>query len=180
MIVNVTLDGFVPNDNKLTDAGNGIYTYTVTQSGEQEFKVKASGKDARTCYVTLESINNKFITETIDIEQESDVTYSGRVQVKESQNFSQTTWNQIVDAQVDVQVDGASEINVEDFEYKTLSGRYGGIAGIEEFSIGNLSITGEILNENTNVRITITLSFGWTSYNVTYTKTINELNLSKQ
>lgn len=69
MTVNVTLDGFVPNDNKLTDAGNGIYTYTVTQSGEQEFKVKASGKEARTCYVTLESISNKFITETIDVEQ---------------------------------------------------------------------------------------------------------------
>lgn len=71
MIVNVTLEGFVPipNDNKLTDAGNGTYTYTVTQSGEQEFRVKASGKDARTCYVTLESINNKFITETIHVEQ---------------------------------------------------------------------------------------------------------------
>ena len=69
MIVNVTLDGLVPNDNKLTDAGNGIYTYTVTQSGEQEFRVKASGKEARTCYVTLESINNKFITETIHVEQ---------------------------------------------------------------------------------------------------------------
>lgn len=69
MTVNVTLDGFVPNDNKLTDAGNGIYTYTVTQSGQQEFGVKASGKDARTCYVTLESISNKFITETIDVEQ---------------------------------------------------------------------------------------------------------------
>ena len=75
MIVNVTLDGFVPNDNKLTDAGNGIYTYTVTQSGQQEFRVKASGKDARTCYVTLESISNKFITETIDVEQIS-ATYA--------------------------------------------------------------------------------------------------------
>lgn len=69
MIVNVTLDGFVPNDNKLTDAGNGTYTYTVTKSGEQEFRVKASGTEARTCYVTLESINNKFITETIHVEQ---------------------------------------------------------------------------------------------------------------
>jgi hypothetical protein len=69
MIVNVTLDGFGPNDNKLNDAGNGTYTYTVTQSGQQEFRVKASGKEARTCYVTLESINNKFITETIEVEQ---------------------------------------------------------------------------------------------------------------
>ncbi len=69
MIVNVTLDGFIPNDNKLTDAGNGIYTYTVTQSGQQEFRVKASGTEARTCYVTLESLSNKFITETIDVEQ---------------------------------------------------------------------------------------------------------------
>ena len=75
MTVNVTLDGFVPNDNKLTDAGNGIYTYTVTQSGQQEFRIKASGKDARTCYVTLESINNKFITETIHVEQIS-ATYA--------------------------------------------------------------------------------------------------------
>ena len=69
MIVNVTLDGFVPNDNKLTDAGNGIYTYTVTQSGEQEFRVKPSGTESRTCYVTLESINYKFITETIEVQQ---------------------------------------------------------------------------------------------------------------
>lgn len=75
MTVNVTLDGFVPNDNKLNDAGNGTYTYTVTQSGQQEFRVKASGKDARTCYVTLESINNKFITETINVEQIS-ATYA--------------------------------------------------------------------------------------------------------
>ena len=77
MIVNVTLDGFVPNpnDNKLNDAGNGTYTYTVTKSGQQEFRVKASGKDARTCYVTLESISNKFITETIDVEQIS-ATYA--------------------------------------------------------------------------------------------------------
>ena len=75
MIVNVTLDGFGPNDNKLNDAGNGTYTYTVTQSGEQEFRVKASGKEARTCYVTLESINNKFITETIEVEQ-STATYA--------------------------------------------------------------------------------------------------------
>lgn len=69
MTVNVTLDGFVPNDNKLNDAGNGTYTYTVTQSGQQEFRVKASGTEARTCYVTLESINNKFITETIEVQQ---------------------------------------------------------------------------------------------------------------
>ncbi len=76
MIVNVTLDGFVPNtnDNKLKDAGNGTYTYTVTQSGEQEFRVQASGKDARTCYVKLESISNKFITETIDVEQSKGYT----------------------------------------------------------------------------------------------------------
>lgn len=71
MTVNVTLDGFVPNpnDNKLTDAGNGTYTYTVTKSGEQEFRVKASGKEARTCSVKLESISNKFITKTIHVEQ---------------------------------------------------------------------------------------------------------------
>ena len=70
MIVNVTLDGFVSNDdNKLKDAGNGTYTYTVTKSGNQEFRVKASGKEARTCYVTLESISNKFITKTIEVEQ---------------------------------------------------------------------------------------------------------------
>ena len=77
MIVNVTLDGFVPNpnDNKLTDAGNGTYTYTVTKSGEQEFRVKASGTEARTCYVTLESINNKFVTQTIYVEQIS-ATYA--------------------------------------------------------------------------------------------------------
>lgn len=181
MIVNVTLDGFVPNDDKLTYAGNGIYTYTVTKSGEQDFRVKASGKEARTCYVTLESISNKFITETIHVEQESNPTYSGRVEVKESKTFSNTSWNQIETAQVDVQVDGSSEINVENFEYKTLSGQYGGISGIQEFSIGNLSITGENLNGNTNVRITITLSFRWaSSYSVTYTKTINELKLTKQ
>lgn len=70
MIVNVTLDGFVPNnDNNLKDAGNGTYTYTVTKSGEQEFRVKASGTEARTCSVTLESISNKFITETIEVQQ---------------------------------------------------------------------------------------------------------------
>ncbi len=75
MIVNVTLDGFVPNnDNNLKDAGNGTYTYTVTQSGQQEFRVKASGTEARTCSVTLESINNKFITETIEVEQSKGYT----------------------------------------------------------------------------------------------------------
>lgn len=75
MIVNVTLDGFIHNDDKLKYAGNGTYTYTVTQSGEQEFRVKASGTEARTCYVTLESINNKFVTQTIYVEQIS-ATYA--------------------------------------------------------------------------------------------------------
>lgn len=69
MTVNVTLGRFEPNDNKLTDNGNGTYTYTVTQRGNQEFRVKASEQTAGTCSVTLEAINYKFVTDTIEVKQ---------------------------------------------------------------------------------------------------------------
>ena len=51
---------------------------------------------------------------------------------------------------------------------------------INSFTIENVSISAEGINENTTVKITITITTNYGSRDVTYSKTIKELGLKKQ
>ena len=54
------------------------------------------------------------------------------------------------------------------------------ITGISSFTIENVSISGEGIDDTTEVSITITITTDYGSQIVTYSKTINELGLQKQ
>ena len=71
MIVNVTLDKFVPKDNNqgLQAIADNVYRYIVSEPGQQEFILKPANMEAGTCSVTLEATDYYFVTETRSVEQ---------------------------------------------------------------------------------------------------------------
>lgn len=202
MVVNVTLDGLIPNDDdrlKEVEGRAAIKTYTFEPNAEETtytLQLKTINKDACTCSLTLESEKYYYETETLNIEQkvQTSVTYSGTINVTETLTFNsslQTNDNQykVNNASVTIDVDGASHIESGNLTYSKSTETIGSwwnqtyyITGLREFTIQNVSITGDNIDENTNVTITITVTSDRQqsgSRTVTYTNTIGELGLTR-
>ena len=192
----VILERLHPADDQLVysqaRAEGDRYIYRIKQAGKQTIKLATTNADVGDCTVTLQA--DYFDTETVEIKQSNIVTYAGTINVTDANlNFGnnnnlQTDYNYSSSATYSITV-GDKELvtNKELTSYKTSTTRTGTtnnrkyyITGINSFTIENVSISGEGINEGTTVKIEITITANNNSRTVTYSKTINELGLEKQ
>ena len=196
MTVSVDLDGLVPNDDMPTTGPGSIYEastraatrYTFNPEGKKCTIRLKTDKDASTWSVKL-SADGFAADASASIEQMREVTYSGTVEVKDvTLNFEsnlQTDRTYTSTGKVVISVENATEIKCGALTYSTSRSstsrptRYY-ITGITAFEINDIKITGENIDDNTIVTITITVTTNNGSRDVTYSKKIKELGLVKQ
>ena len=210
MEVNVTLDGLLPADDdpnglREVEGRSAIKTFAFKpEAGKDTYtlKLKTINKEACVCSLTLEAEKYYYETETLNIEQkvQTSVTYSGTINVTDvNLTFNprlQTSNNQykVNNASVTIEVDGASHIesgNLTSYDTSRTNETTGNwwnqttsyyITGLREFTIQDVSITRDNIDENTRVTIIITLTTDRNNNtgSVEITRTIGELGLTKQ
>ena len=194
MDVTLELDGLKPTTDLPTRAVTS-YVYNVSGTGEQEITLVTTESTAtsKTCTVQLKAEFGFEDSETLSVVQSNAITYSGNIDVKNANlsfgnnNNLQTDWNYSSSATYSITVDGKKvDVTGGTLTYtpnKTSTGnnwnRQYYITGINSFNIPDVSISGEGINENTTVKITIKVTTNNGSRDVTYSKTIKELGLSK-
>ena len=190
----VTLDRMHPADDNLVysqiRAEGDRYVYSIKQAGTQTIRLATNDANSGTCTVTLQA--DYFDTQTVTINQSGIVTYAGTINVTNANlNFNQLQTNNsnyTSSATYSIKVNGKDVVTNEvlkSYTTTTTTTNWGWtsyyITGINSFTIENVSISGENINDNTNVviEIKITTDNNKTA-NVTYSSTIGTLGLQKQ
>ncbi len=192
MIVDVALEGLVPADGNLAKVTRDAVTYRYEpKEPECVLNLKTETSGAKTCSVQLSADKYYYNqSEKKTIEQIKEVTYSGTVEVNDvtlnfDSNLRTDSSNYTSEGEVVISVENATEIKCGALRYSTRTSstsrptRYY-ITGITAFGIDDIKITGENIDDNTIVSITITVKTNYGSKKVTYSTTIKELGLEKQ
>lgn len=188
MAVTLELDGLKPTPDLPTRAVTR-YVYTVKGTGEQKVTLVTTEATSKTCSVKLKAEDFGFEdSETLSVEQSKIVTYAGTINVTDNKSFegrlqtqnyyysSSAEYSITVDSK-DVDVTGGTISYTTSNESQS---RKYYITGINSFNIPDVSISGEGINENTTVKITITVTTNYGSRSVTYTSVIGSLGLTKK
>ena len=189
MAVTLELDGLKPQDNLPTRAVTR-YVYTVNGTDEQTVILKTTESTAtsKTCYVQLKAEEFGFDdSETLSVVQRNIVTYAGTINVNENLSFDdnnnlQTNSSYSSSAKYSIEVGGNDVVTNQPLTtYTTTTTSTGNknkkyyITGISSFNIPDVSISGADIDENTTVKITITITTNYGSKTVTYNSTIGNL-----
>ena len=190
MAVTLELDGLKPTADLPTRAVTR-YVYTVSGTGEQKVTLLTTEATSRTCSVKLKAEDFGFEdSETLSVVQSNIVTYAGTINVTNANltfNQLQTDRRYTSSAEYSITV-GGKKVDVSNweltYEANTMStgsgmNRQYYITGIKTFKIENVSFSGEGINGDTTVEISITITANNNSRTVKYSKKINELGLSK-
>lgn len=194
MAVTLELDGLKPKTDQPTRAVTS-YVYTVIGTGQQNVTLLTTEATSKTCSVQLKAEEFGFEdSQILSVVQSNAITYSGKIDVKNAylsfgnNNNLQTNSGYDSSATYSITVNGNKVVaNQTITSYETSTSRsWEGynftyyITGIKSFTIENVSISAEGINENTTVKIEITITANNNSRTVTYSKTIKELGLKKQ
>lgn len=189
----VTLDRLQPADDQLVysqaKAGGDRYIYRIKQAGKQTIRLATTEDVGGPCTVTLQA--DYFDTETVEIKQSNIVTYAGTINVTDANlsfNQLQTNSNHDSSATYSITVDDKVVVtNKKVTSYETVNTQTGNwwspqyyINGINSFTIENVSISAEGINNDTNVVIVITITANNNSETVTYSSTIGDLGLTQK
>ena len=189
MKVTLELDGLKPIGTTLETRAATSYVYTVRGTGKQTITLVTteSTSTTKTCSAKLKAEEGSGFedSELLSVVQSNIVTYAGNIQVTDANlNFDsnlQTNKNYTSSATFSMKV-GDKDVDVKgaDITYTTnnlkKSSKYYYITGIKSFTISNVSISGEGINEDTEVKITITITANGNSRTVTYRSTIGGLS----
>ena len=189
----VILDRLHPADDKLVysqaRAEGDRYIYRIKQAGKQTIRLATTSADVGVCTVTLQA--DYFDTQSVTIRQSSIVTYTGTITVTDANltfNQLQTDRSYSHSVKYSITVDDNEVVTDQEFTSYTIDKEQTGnwwnyqyyITGISSFTIENVSISGEGIDDTTEVSITITITTDYGSQIVTYSKTIKELGLKLQ
>ena len=191
MNVTLELDGLAPKGNLQTRAITS-YVYTVKGgAGKQTITLVTteSTSTTKTCYAQLKADGFED-SERLSVVQSDIVTYAGKINVTNAdlifsdlqtdKNYSSTAKFSIEVNDKPVDVSSATIKYTQTIRSTNRPTRYY-ITGISSFEISNVSISGEGINEDTEVKITITITANGSSRTVTYSSKIGDLSgLTKQ
>ena len=173
------------------------YVYKVIGTEEQEITLVTTGSTttSKTCTVQLKAEKFGFEdSETLSVVQRNIVTYAGTINVNENLSFDDNNNLQTnsssysSSAKYSIEVGGNDVVTNQQFTtYTTTTTSTGNnwnkkyyITGISSFNIPDVSISGADIDENTTVKITITITTNYGSKTVTYNSTIGNLGLEAQ
>ena len=164
------------------------YVYTVSGTGTQTITLVTTGSTttSKTCTVQLKADYFED-SETLSVVQRNIVTYAGTINVNENLSFDdnnnlQTISSYSSSAKYSIEVGGNDVVTNQPLTtYTTTTTSTGNknkkyyITGISSFNIPDVSISGADIDENTTVKITITITTNYGSKTVTYNSTIGNL-----
>ena len=181
--MSVILNRMHPADDQLTysqaRAEGDRYIYHINAAGPQTIRLATTEAATGTCSVTLQA--DYFDTQTVEIQQSNNVTYSGKnINVTYSVNrpdVSGGSGSSSYSATIDsIKVDGAEVVYTGIATYT-----YSSNPGTLTVKLDSISITGNDLNDSTAITFecTITRKKGSSTGTVTatFTKTIKDLGL---